>query len=82
MKAIAIVMYLMILTFLFIIIMFGFGWGENFEKMFENVFVLKWFGKTFWNIVIPVLAANLLLIIWLVIEWIKFDPNEPYKVNE
>jgi len=84
MKAIAIVMYLMILTFISIILMFGYGWGEIFEKMFENVLILKAVSANWWNILIPVFTANLLFFIWLVVEWIMFmfDPNEPYEVNE
>jgi len=77
-----IIINLVIFTILFIILMFVFNWGENFVRMFENVFILNWFGRYFWNIFIPWFIADLSIFIWLVIEYIRFDPKEDVTTDD
>jgi len=69
------ILNIVLLTIIFIIGMFVFNVGKNIEKVFENVMVLNWFGRYFWNIFIPIIIADLSIFIWLVIEWIRMPKN-------
>lgn len=82
MNIITITIRLVPLTILFWILMFAFNLGGTVETLLQNVFILKKVTANWWNFLIPVIIADLSIFIWLVIDYIRFDPKEDVTDKE